>query len=72
MCLGTLIAYSMCSLGILILRYCPAPEKLIGIAQIPETSEYAEMDEEKAELERKLAGDNGVSLFKSNISLCIY
>ncbi|KAM3175542.1 hypothetical protein ACTXT7_008282 [Hymenolepis weldensis] len=66
MCLGTLIAYSMCSLGILILRYRPAPEKLIGVAQIPETSGYAEMDEEKAELERTLAGDSGYIFIKAN------
>ncbi|VDL60916.1 unnamed protein product [Hymenolepis diminuta] len=73
MCLGTLIAYSMCSLGILILRYRPAPEKLIGIAQIPETSEYAEMDEEKAELGRKLAGDIGESQSPSTLpSYSIY
>ncbi|VDN97151.1 unnamed protein product [Rodentolepis nana] len=63
MCLGTLIAYSMCSLGVIILRYSPAPEKLIGAAKIPQPYEYIEVDEEKAELERKLSGEIVVSLF---------
>ncbi|EUB64396.1 Dolichyl-diphosphooligosaccharide--protein glycosyltransferase subunit [Echinococcus granulosus] len=50
MCLGTLIAYSMCSLGVLILRYCPAPEKLIAAVRIPESSVNAKIDQEKEEL----------------------
>ncbi|KAL5109654.1 Cationic amino acid transporter 2 [Taenia crassiceps] len=53
MCLGTLIAYSMCSLGVLILRYSPAPEKLIAAAQIPQPSGDPEIDQEKEELARK-------------------
>lgn len=63
MCLGTLIAYSMCSLGIIILRYSPAPEKLIAAARVSESSEPQVTDPEKAELEKKLAAEAaGVSL----------
>lgn len=62
MCLGTLIAYSMCSLGVLILRYCPAPEKLITAARIAENSDYSPIDEEKAELARQYGDDIGVSM----------
>nr|CUU98610.1 hypothetical transcript [Hymenolepis microstoma] len=57
MCLGTLIAYSMCSLGVIILRYSPAPEKLIGAAKTPQNYGYTEMDEEKADLEKKMTDD---------------
>ncbi|KAM7536972.1 hypothetical protein Aperf_G00000076116 [Anoplocephala perfoliata] len=60
MCLGTLIAYSMCSLGVLILRYCPAPEKLIAAAKIADTSDQPRSnDEEKAELARQYGDDIG-------------
>lgn len=53
MCLGTLIAYSMCSLGVLILRYSPTPEKLIAAARIPESLDYTGIEQEKEELAKK-------------------
>ena len=43
----------MCSLGVLILRYCPAPEKLIAVVSVPESMETSEIDEEKRELAMK-------------------
>ncbi len=52
--LGTLIAYSMSSMGVLLLRYCPAPETVISaISSNPSTSSSTETDKEKEELARK-------------------
>uniref|UniRef100_A0A5K3F1J2 AA_permease_C domain-containing protein n=1 Tax=Mesocestoides corti TaxID=53468 RepID=A0A5K3F1J2_MESCO len=50
--LGTLIAYSMSAIGVLILRYCPAPEKVVG-ANFPKPLSSSENDREKEELAKK-------------------